>query len=745
MTDKLAPAVAQAREFTEVYRQYKNGSVAIREAMCVKAQFPALMGPIEPDDRFAGGQAAERIAYIGTIWFTMQPSGEGPGKQGGYCFDFAALERYADSPADYAVLEELTSFWRKECTQSKADALADSEIRTFAFPDGQIMGGACGFAIASDLDRLIQRGIPGLLEDINCRMQEAEAEDDDTDFLRALRMVVETMIDVCRHYEAQAMMLANDASGEDRQRLETIAAGLRGIVAHPPHNLQEGIQLLWLYCLMSGGKHPEIWRPDVALGDLFAQDVDSGRLTEEEAVELVLGLWRQIRKHGDPAVSRLLVGGKGRRNEANADRFAMAAMEATRLHREVIPQLTLRFYEGQDPALFEKAFDVLGEGCVFPMLYNDDVIVPGIQAAFGVAFEDACNYHPLGCGEYMLAGISASQLISAWNVPRSLEAALNDGRCFDGAPLGPKTGATASLSSFDALYHAFNRQVEFGTSVLARIHALNAGLYPSECSFLLASLLTDDCIARNRALFEGGVRYSGGCVMGHGFTNTADSLVAIRELVYDRKELTLCELVDALKDDFAGLEKLRRKLLACPKFGNDIDGVDLLLADLWRRMSEAARREGQAQALDFFTISSVNPGGYDMGRRTTATADGRRCGMPFAIGHTPTAGRDTKGITAFLKSIAKIDPANGGATTNVKLSRKYFNNVRDKLIAMFRTYFRMGGMQATVTVVNQEDLLAAIAKPGEHSNLLVRVGGWAARFVDLDREVQQDIIERTAY
>jgi pyruvate-formate lyase len=149
--------------------------------------------------------------------------------------------------------------------------------------------------------------------------------------------------------------------------------------------------------------------------------------------------------------------------------------------------------------------------------------------------------------------------------------------------------------------------------------------------------------------------------------------------------------------------------------------------------------------MHFFTASSVNPGGYYMGSRCGATPDGRHSGRPFAIGHAPTAGQDTSGITAFLNSVAKADPANGGVATNVKLGKEYFTRSRGKLEAMFNAFWKQGGQQASVTVVSQQDLKDAMDEPEKYPHVLVRVGGWSARFVELEREVQEDILQRTAY
>jgi pyruvate-formate lyase len=255
----------------------------------------------------------------------------------------------------------------------------------------------------------------------------------------------------------------------------------------------------------------------------------------------------------------------------------------------------------------------------------------------------------------------------------------------------------------------------------------------------------DDCIERGRGILDGGARYNGACIMGHGFTNAADGLTAIRKLVFEERSVSLDEIRRALRDNFEGHADLHKRLRDAPKFGNDIAEPDTMLKRLWQEISRLTAEAGERAGLDFFTVSSVNPGGYFMGAQCGATPDGRVAGAPFAIGNAPTAGADTQGITAMLNSISRVDPANGGATTNVKLAKSMFAANRPKLEALFSTFWKHGGMQATLTVVSQAELEDAMEHPEKYPNLLVRVGGWSARFVDLEERIRRDVIRRTMY
>ena len=758
ITTELSPVVVQALKFTQTYKTYSGKHPAIREAMCLKTQFPELLGDLRADDLFAGRRPPKRVTYFAPIWWADFPRGSRgqrrEGKQGGYGFEFAAVERYGTTAAEKKVLQELANYWEKECSWAKVQTLWDKELRENFDPQQPqgigggypAMGNAVGFCVAVDLDKLLRRGIPGLMDDIETKRSAALAQGKDTSFYDGLKISMDIFLDVCAHYQRQARSLAQQAATpQDKERLEQTARSLSAIASRPPRSLHEAIQLVWLYMMVACTGYPEAWRLDVALGDFYAHDIDAGILTEEQAMELLLGLWKLFLENGETALCRIVLGGIGRRNEAQADRFALAAMEATRRHCSVTPQLTLRWHSNQNPQLLRKAFEVIGQGCLYPMLYNDDVVVPGIAKILNVPQEAAVLYHPLGCGEYMLAGCSPSLLDGVWNIAKTLEGALHNGNNCVGYKIGPATGSLESFDTFAKLYDAFLAQAKFAADLSARMYQYICQALPKDCAYLYASLLTDDCLERGRSLLDGGVRYQGACIMGHGFTNAADALTAIRKLVYQEKRFTLMQLVAALDADFVGYEDIQRQLLDAPKFGNDQQEADQMLVDLWRDINDIATASGKRVGLEFLTVSSVNPGGYWMGQQCGATADGRRKGEPFAIGNAPTAGFDKNGLTALFNSIARVDPANGGATTNFKLSADWFKGSNPQMEALFKVYFAKGGQQANITVVNRDDLAAAMKEPEKYPHVLVRLGGWAARFIDLDKTIQMEILKRTLH
>jgi len=697
------PTLAQAIEFTNVYKQHKNSPVAIREAMCFKAQYPALLPTFRDDQMYVGRRSSRRIVYVGSVWwFGMpgySPSYRVESKQGGYCFDFSApYSNLATNDEEKAVLQELYDFWMNESTSGKVyNATSARE--------------GVGFLFANNLERLISRGLPGLVEDVQ-KMTDCDLK---TGFL----LVLEGIADVLRYYKKDA---------EERGRTD-IAENMQALISHAPKTLAQALQLILIYEMLSHEQHYEINAIDIALGDLLAENIDSGMLSEEDAVHQIHQFFKMIRENGETAVCRFMMGGKNRRNTANADRFIKVALLAEQRHREVIPQVSIKIYDGFSPELLELAYDTISITGTFPTLFNDDVLPQGTAEAFDISLEEANNYYPLGCGEVILAHQSPALLTCSWDIPRTIDIAMRE-----------FTGTT-----FDELYTAVQTQMAKEADYLAEYHKLLFDMNNADCAFLMGSLLTDDCIGRGKPIMGGGPLYTGACVMGHGFTNAADALIAIKKLVFDEKTYTLEEIIKACDANFEGHTDLRKALLDAPKYGNDHADADKMLNRVWRDLSDAGKVAAKNHGMDFLTVSSVNPGGYHLGAAMGATADGRLAHIPYAIGNAPSAGSDKNGITALMNSVLRTDPANGGTMTNFKVSREFFVTERDKFRALFNAYFADGGIQANITIVNRGDLEAALKEPEKFPHLMVRLGGWTQRFIDLEPHIQKEILTRTLY
>jgi pyruvate-formate lyase len=438
----------------------------------------------------------------------------------------------------------------------------------------------------------------------------------------------------------------------------------------------------------------------------------------------------------------------GRSDEVSADRFALLAMETTESLSLPMPQLTLRFYSGQNPALLEKAYDVIAKGKTFPMLYNDDINVPGAARAFRIDEETARNYLPFGCGEHMIYHQSCGTPNAIINLQLCLESAINHGRSIETNRLiGPDFGALEDYSTFEALWDAYARTVDYYLEPLAKAQASVYRTVGRECPFSLVCILYDDCLARGRSIFDGGIRFLGGTNETYGNNNTADSLTAIEKLIYNDRVCIASELLAALRDNWRGHEHLHRRFKEAPKFGNDDSVADAMVCRVHDQVCLGTSAAAANLGLHHFLVVVINNNHNTIwGKCTSASPDGRRHGEPLAPGNAPGAGNDRNGLSALLNSQLKPNPAIlAGAVQNVRLSASFPKQHRPLYHALFNTYFKQGGTQTMVTVANRDDLVAALEHPENYANLLVRVGGFSARFIDLDPATQQEILSRTEH
>lgn len=748
--DPLAVELA----FTRVYRQNRDAHPAVRELRCLEVLLPARFRSPRPGDRLAG---RIELPFCG-----FSPQGSGSRGAGGFAYycNRSAIERIlASTPGDAAWREEageMLAFWETENTAAKTRAALPAEVAE-ALPSDDLSYIQPSYPLYRlagtqlDYGKLVRLGLPGLREEVEQAFSGLYTGDEagaalGAAFLGALRLLEE----VAERYAADLSEPGSPAAAAitDAQERERMVSALAFIPHRAPETLREAAQLIWLTALASGSLN--YGRLDEVLGGFLARDLANGITTEEDMTDLLASWWRLMDANTEIWNHRVMIGGRGRTNERDADRFALLALEASRRVRRVTPQLSLRFHDGQDPALMTKALDVLGEGVTFPILYNDDVNVPAVMEAMRVSEREALDYLPFGCGEYILWHRSLGTPSGAINLAKCLELALNDGCCLlTGAALGPRTGPAARMTTFEAVWDAFVVQMSRGVRALASLQKIEYEVGAREAPFLHISLLMDDCIARRKALGDGGVRHLGGTLETYGNIDVGDALVALRRVVFEERSVTLVDLVSALQRNWkgAGDEELRRRLLLLPKFGNDDDEADAMALRVHDILATTIRDQARHVGLDSYLMVVINNSmNVDLGRLSAALPDGRRAGEPLANAINPVAGRDRQGTTAFMRSLVKLRPDHhAGAVHNMKFSRSLFTRSRAKLEALLSAFWTTGGAQAMITVVSRGDLESAMREPEKWGHLMVRVGGFSARFVELSVDVQRHILARTLH
>lgn len=725
------------KEFTEVYKECGGISSALREARCVEVMSRYEFLPVGDGETVAGRM---KIVPVG---FSNEPL---LGRSVGYFYDETrAMEALEAESADAAQKEEvrqLLEYWKTQETRYLLRSRYPADIKLampediyweysqVAFPLYRVVGAYM------DYDKLLRLGLDGMKREIGEFRKEALKLGRDTDFYDACAVALETLSEVCRRYAGQL----RETGRED------MAGVLENIAGKPPVTFREALQLAWLYSLISGVLN--YGRMDDYLGDYLERDLEAGILTEEEALEYLCCLWRLIDARKTVFHGRVIIGGRGRHNEPAANRFAMLAMEASRIVAEAEPQLSLRFYEGQDPKLMQKALDVIGEGKIYPMLYNDDVNIPSVQKAFEVTWEEAEDYVFFGCGEYVLNKKSMGSPNGIINLLKALEVTIFNGQdIWENKPMGLKLGSLTDFDTFEKFYDAYKKQLLYYFDVLARQEQMEYDICGETGAFLYISMLMEDCVKRGKGICAGGVRYLGGTLETYGNINTSNSLYAIKDIVYDRRLLSPETLMCALRANFQGYEQERKLLQDAEKYGNDLGGVDEMAKDLHEFVCNAVRELKKITRMHSYLVVIINnEANTVLGRFTAASADGRLSGEPMANANNPAGGTDINGATAMLNSLVKLrTDIHAGAVQNMTYSKEMFWDHREILEQLLRTYFRNGGQQAMINVLGREDLTKAMERPQDYGHLMVRVGGFSARFVTLSPDVQREIASRTMY
>jgi pyruvate-formate lyase len=739
-------SVQREMRFTEIYRSLADAHPYDREAACLAAQTEMILLPIQKDDHFAG--RLDRMA-VG-----IDPERGGLTDAAYFCqFERlqSALSDGSVDPLVQADIRFLLDYWGSEVTALKCRAAFPDDVKIWLPSDDYYSGRDIGYPMYGlggpclDFAKLVRLGVPGLYAET--QEWKSKNKEPDPHYYRALESALNAFNKALFTYAVEAETVSSTAKDCGVQkRFSQIARSCRNLMCKTPDCYHEAVQLVWLYSLVALPRN--YGRLDVTLGPLLCRDLDEGRITEQEAFDLTLGLWRLIQARGDNFNNRIIIGGVGRPDPETADRWAMLALDVQEAVGGTIPQLSLRCHKGMNPALIQRALAVIRKGSTFPMLYNDDVNVPAAAHAFGVSREEAEQVIPYGCGEMVLDHRSVGSPDAALNVLKALDVTLRNGQDgFFQEPRGLPLGQLQDYATFEDLQTAFKKQIEFHVGLLAQVQSTVYRVTGETAAFPFLSLLYDDCIKRGMPLLAGGVHYLGGTLESFGNNSTSDALLAIKRIVYDEKRLTPGQLLAALDADFSGYEKERRTLLNVPKFGNDDPEADAMSLWVNRIVCDAAKQAGRQAGLDSFLVVLVNNGDSVMfGKATAASADGRRSGEPLSNANQPTAGMDRNGLTALLNSMAKLDASwHAGAVHNLKLSRGFMDSHPREADALIRGYFSAGGTQLMVTVTDPKELEKAMENPEAFGHLIVRVGGYSEYFVKLPVDIQREVMRRTLY
>lgn len=614
----------------------------------------------------------------------------------------------------------------------------------------------------------LEMGPKGLQEEAEAKLETCSEEH--KDFYKSVQIVMEGARDFMMRYHDFMMNLAEKETDENKKKdILTVAENCRNLSERPPKTFYEAVQSIWfLFVILQMESNASSFSPgrlDQHLISFYTKDMEEGNLTRQDALEIIECLWLKFNEivymrnsHGAkyfagfPIGFNIAAGGQDENGNDYVNDLSFLFLQAQKHLGLPQPNLSVRLHEGTGDALLKEAVRTVAKGSGMPQFFNDKAVIPSIEE-LGIEEKDALNYAIVGCVELTTQGNNLGWSDAAmFNLNKALEAALTGGICLlTGERFAPDYGNLEDYETFEDLEEAFRRQIDYfmDKMILAceEVEKAHIDLLPSP---FLSSVI-DNCMEDGIDVTAGGAKYNLSGIQMIQVANLADSLAAIKQLIYDEGKVEKGEMLDALKHDFEGYEFLRTMCLnKVPKYGNDVDWVDAMgtkWAEYFKnRLRTFTNYRGGPYHTGMYTVSAHVP----MGENVGATPDGRHAKEPLADGGmSPVYGRDVKGPTAVLKSVSKLDKnlTTNGGLLNMKFLPEFFKNEAgiDKFAKFLRSFVDLEIPHIQFNVVRKEDLIAAKKNPEQYRGLTVRVAGYTAYFTELADELQNEIIARTSY
>lgn len=717
-------------------------------------------------------------------------------------------------------LREANRYWKDRTNSDLAKSyMAPEAVRAMEhnmFTPGNYFYNGVGH-VTVQYEKVLAIGYEGIMQEVREELSHCNFGDADyatkSRFLQAVLISCQAVIGYSNRYADLAEQEAGRAKNAARRaELLKIAENCRRVPAKGARNFYEACQSFWfvqqLLQMESSGHSISPGRFDQYMYPYYEKDIKEGTLTREFAQELIDCIWVKLNdlnkcRDADSAkgfagyslFQNLIVGGQDEQGLDVTNDLSFMCIEASFHVFLPQPSLSIRVWNGSPHDLLLRAAELTRTGIGLPAYYNDEVIIPSLMSR-GLTLEEARTYNIIGCVEPQKAGMTNGWHDAAfYNMCRPLELVFSNGMdC--GEQIGPATGNVEDMQTFEEFYDAYKTQMNYFISLLVNADNAIDQAHAERTPLPFLACMVDDCIRRGKTCEQGGAVYNFTGPQGFGIANVADSLYAIKTLVYDQKKVSMADYRKALsfnfgkeigplviaqvagkvtrelasqgiradaktvaaatqeviaksvtKEDERKFQELLDLIAEVPKFGNDIDEVDMFARDAaytyTKPLLEYKNPRGGIFQAGLYPVSANVP----LGAQTGATPDGRLAGMPVADGVSPSAGKDVNGPTATANSVSMLDHgiASNGTLFNQKFHPSALSGDRglDNFVSLIRTYFDRKGSHMQFNVVSRETLLDAQKHPENYKHLVVRVAGYSALFTTLSKSLQDDIIRRT--
>ena len=777
---------------TEGYQKYAMYPQNVKWGLILRDIFTQVKIHIWPDELIVGELAAEPCSAPIYPEFSMD----------WLCREFSENVMEARTNDRYVVSQQvkddiigIDDFWKgKTVGEAWEASLTEDEAAGSHLGKGINRSGLYVYAgvghVCVNYEKLFRLGFGGIRKavvDAMAQLDTSKPEDvKKREFYQAELYALEGASAYIRRYGDLAEEMAKtEADAVRKAELERIASNCHQVSEGAPRDFWEAIQLYHIATNMiiieSNGHSVTYGRFDKLFTPFYENDVKNGTLTREqmqELIELFFIKMHQLRKIRDTYAitfssgtimggTALDVGGVDKQGNDITSDVSYMVLDAHAHTRIPNPWMGVRIHPGTPKEFKEKVFNVIRIGTGEPKVFNDGPIIEAMMK-YGKPIEDARNYVGIGCVEPAVPGKMYGMHDSgSMNLTLVLHLAINGGRCIDCGPACPRwakcgaqgkhvsidTGSLETFISFDEVLESYDKQMKYWCdSMISTINKMDyAHQRLKPLPYL--SLLVDDCIAKGQDISRGGAHYNHSGPQAVGVGTTADSLAVIKQLVFDEKRITGAELLQALRDNWVGHEPLYA-LVNSPKmhqYGNDDDYADELakfaIGTYCKYVEHRPTPHGGEYMPGVYSVTA----NVQHGIGTPASPDGRYAGEPLSdcMGpvHTQCCSHDHSGPTAIANSVAKLEHSRiaNGIILNWKFAPGTVSGEtgRDNLIGLMDVYFEKQGMQSQFSIVGQETMQAAQQHPEDYKDLLVRIAGYSAYFVELSRELQNDLIGRT--
>jgi formate C-acetyltransferase len=757
-------SIEQARIITRVYKDNEDLSISKKRALSLRASLEELEIGVEAEELIVGNRT-KGVRY-GVVF-----------PESGCSWVNKEFETLPTRPQDQFLVkeedikefrEDIYPYWNGKSLEDVIKKNYGNEIQHMAKVVKINQKDHAQGHICPDSALWLKLGPTGLKEKALEKMKNANEEQ--KEFYECVIIVLDGVIHFMQRYHDYIMNMLDDVNDEYKESLENVAHICMNLSKRAPTTFHEAVQSLWfLFVVLHMESNASSFSPgrmDQYMYPFYQKDIEEGRISQQDALEILECLWLKFNQivylrnqnsakyfAGFPIGFNIAIGGVDENGNDTYNDLSLLLLKAQYHLGLPQPNLSVRLNKNSSHELMQEAIKVVAKGSGMPQFFNDEAIINTMINDLDIDEKDARNYAIVGCVELTTHGNNLGWSDAAmFNLNKALELTLNNGKCLlTNEQIGLDLGNLETYQTFEQLENAFQKQIDYFIDEMMKAEVVVEKAHQDCLPTAFLSTVIDDCIEKGLDVTKGGAKYNLSGIQMIQVANLADSLAAIKQLVYDENMIDRHELLKALKADYKGYEIIQTMLLnKAPKYGNDIKWVDDLGAK-WagyfrERMKDYTNYRGGYYHTGMYTVSAHVP----MGENVGASPDGRNALSPLADGGmSPVYGRDMAGPTAVLKSVSRMKESytTNGGLLNMKFLPEFFNTETGmmKFENFLRAFVDLKIPHIQFNVVRREDLLDAKIHPENHRSLTIRVAGYTAYFVELAGKLQDEIIERTAY